>query len=64
MQASSSVATPWGRIGSILPLVILAFVILYFFAIETGANLQGLVNSNLIHEFVHDARHAIGIPCH
>ena len=64
MQATSTIARPRERLGALLPLVTAAIVILYFAAIETVASLQGLVDPNLIHEFIHDARHAMGIPCH
>lgn len=40
----------------------LAFVVMYFVGFEEGA--WSVVNSNLVHEFVHDARHLAGLPCH
>ncbi len=53
-------------IRTILPWAIfafaLAFVAMYFVGIEQGA--WSVVNSNLVHEFVHDARHLAGLPCH
>lgn len=47
----------------------LALVALYLLAIDQGhllAFVQGQVafDQNLLHEFVHDARHAAGFPCH
>ena len=61
---SNPIAPP-RRDGMVLvPMFLLALVVLYLFAIETGANLQGIVSSEFVHEFVHDARHAAGIPCH
>jgi hypothetical protein len=43
--------------------VFLALVILYFVGIDQGAtSLFG--NDTHVHEFVHDARHLLGFPCH
>lgn len=53
-------------IGTILPWALffgLLFLIVLFFV---GAN-QGAVSipsGNAIHEWVHDARHLLGFPCH
>ncbi|PZS17501.1 MAG: cobalt transporter [Pseudonocardiales bacterium] len=35
---------------------------LYFVGAEQGA--ASLFGGNYVHEFVHDARHLIGFPCH
>jgi hypothetical protein len=41
----------------------LALVILYFVGIDQGAT--SLFGSDAhVHEFVHDARHLLGFPCH
>ena len=50
-------------------LVLLGVFALYVLALDQGFLLslaQGPVafDMNLIHEFVHDARHAAGYPCH
>lgn len=50
-------------------LVLFALLALYAFALDQGLLLsfvQGpaAFDMNLIHEFVHDARHASGFPCH
>jgi cobalt transporter subunit CbtB len=37
-------------------------MILYFVAVEQGA--LSLVAGRWVHEFVHDARHALAFPCH
>ena len=56
-----------GRVlGAVVLLGILAF---YMFAIDQGFLLslvQGgrAFDMNLLHEFLHDARHAAGFPCH
>jgi len=48
---------------------LLAFLALYVVAIDQGLLLslaQGDIafKQNLLHEIVHDARHAAGFPCH
>ncbi|MCC6236131.1 MAG: CbtB-domain containing protein [Dehalococcoidia bacterium] len=40
----------------------IAFVAMYLVGFEEGA--WTVVNSNVVHEFVHDARHLAGLPCH
>ncbi|MCV7353044.1 CbtB-domain containing protein [Mycobacterium parmense] len=43
--------------------VFLALLALYFVGIDQGAvSLFG--NDSHVHEFVHDARHLLGFPCH
>ena len=54
-----------GRIG----LALLGLFALYVVGLDQGRLLsvvQGetALNQNLIHEFVHDARHTAGFPCH
>lgn len=39
-----------------------AFVLVYLVGFEQGA--FSLLSSNYVHEFVHDARHLAGLPCH
>ncbi|MFV8162023.1 CbtB domain-containing protein [Mycobacterium sp. 134] len=40
-----------------------ALVILYFVGVDQGAT--SVFGDNMyIHEFVHDARHLLGFPCH
>jgi hypothetical protein len=41
----------------------LALVVLYFIGMDQGAT--SVFGDNMyIHEFVHDARHLLGFPCH
>ena len=41
----------------------LALLVLYFVGLDQGAT--SVFGSNtVIHEFVHDARHLLGLPCH
>ena len=53
-------------IGAIAPWAvffgILMMVLLYFVGAEQGAT--SLVSGEGVHEWVHDARHLLGFPCH
>jgi len=43
--------------------VLLALLALYFVGVDQGA--VSLFGSDMhVHEFVHDARHLLGFPCH
>jgi hypothetical protein len=53
----------------LIPLAVLGLAAFYVLGLDQGHLLslvQGGVafDQNLIHEFVHDARHAAGFPCH
>jgi hypothetical protein len=48
---------PWLVFGSLVFLIALFFV-----TTEQGAT--ALFSGDFVHEFVHDARHLIGVPCH
>lgn len=48
---------PW----AIFSLLILVLFV-YFVGAEQGAT--SLISGNQVHEFVHDARHLLGFPCH
>jgi hypothetical protein len=41
----------------------LALLVLYFVGVDQGAT-SVFGNNTYIHEFVHDARHLLGFPCH
>ena len=43
--------------------VIIALALYYFIGIDEGAT-SVFGNSMVVHEFVHDARHFLGFPCH
>jgi cobalt transporter subunit CbtB len=65
MKAGRVVVNPWTS-GS---LVLVALFALYALALDQGLLLSWVqgpaaFDMNLIHEFVHDARHAAGFPCH
>ncbi len=52
--------------GELLPYAIFAGVLLmlliYFVGAEEGAT--SVIGGVSVHEFVHDARHLLGFPCH
>jgi len=48
---------PWALFGGLLMLFLI-----YFVGAEQGAT--SLVHGRAVHEFVHDARHLLGFPCH
>jgi len=48
---------PWAILGGLLFLLAL-----YFVGQEQGAT--SLIGGMYVHEFVHDARHLLGFPCH
>ena len=74
----SDAAIPTGTIGSepfalpAIPLrevypwaLLIGFIVvlaLYFVGAEQGAT--SILGGRMVHEFVHDARHLLGFPCH
>ncbi len=48
---------PWAVFGGLL-----ALLAVYFVGAEEGAT--SLVRGMYVHEFLHDARHLLGFPCH
>jgi hypothetical protein len=48
---------PWVIFGGLILLIAL-----YFVGAEEGAT--SLISGMYVHEFVHDARHLLGFPCH
>jgi hypothetical protein len=48
---------PWAVFG-----IILGMLAIYFVGAEQGAT--SVISGHYIHEFVHDARHLNGFPCH
>ena len=54
---------------ALIPVALLGLAVLYVLALDQGLILsliqgQTAFDMNVIHEFVHDARHAAGFPCH
>ncbi len=48
---------PWAIFGGLL-----LMLAIYFIGAEQGAT--SLIKGMYVHEFVHDARHLLGFPCH
>jgi hypothetical protein len=48
---------PWLVFGGLILLIAL-----YLLTTEQGA--ASILHGDFVHEFVHDARHLIGVPCH
>jgi hypothetical protein len=65
-RGSGTVAGPIASPKELLPYAIFAGVLLslliYFVGAEEGA--ASLIGGSSVHEFVHDARHLLGFPCH
>jgi Probable cobalt transporter subunit (CbtB) len=58
IELSTAKAALWLSLTSLL-----ALMVLYFVGLDQGAT--SLFGQNTyIHEFVHDARHLLGFPCH
>jgi hypothetical protein len=64
IDASIPGALPRTRVAAVLGLTVLAALILYYFVgIDEG--MTSVFGKTLaIHEWVHDARHFLGFPCH
>ena len=64
-SSGSATVTPI-PVRDIAPWAVLALsislVLVYLVGFEQGA--LSLISSDVVHEFVHDARHLAGIPCH
>jgi hypothetical protein len=54
-----SQATLWLSIATLL-----ALSAYYFIGVDEGAMSVFGPNTMVVHEFVHDARHFLGFPCH
>jgi hypothetical protein len=57
--AAASLATP-ARLAAV---TMLALIVYYFVGFDQGA-VSVFGSDTHIHEFVHDARHLLGFPCH
>jgi cobalt transporter subunit CbtB len=53
---------PFRAIAPWLAFAAFMLLALYFVAADQGAT--SLVPGEMVHEFVHDARHLLGFPCH
>ena len=58
VDLSGTKAAAWLSVTAVL-----ALIVLYFIGVDQGAT--SVFGDNMyIHEFVHDARHLLGFPCH
>jgi cobalt transporter subunit CbtB len=58
VELSAARAAAWLAMTALL-----ALVVLYFIGVDQGAN--SVFGDNMyVHEFLHDARHLLGFPCH
>jgi hypothetical protein len=55
--ASPRELLPYAALGGLV-----LMILIYFVGAEEGA--LSLVSGTGVHEFVHDARHLLGFPCH
>ena len=59
-------SVPLLPLGDLIPYALLtallAIILLYFVGAEAGAT--SVFPGMTLHEFVHDARHLLGFPCH
>ena len=66
VAAPAPVVVPTISVASLLPWLLfaalLALVALYFVSAEQGAT--SVFSGTGVHEWVHDARHLLGFPCH
>ena len=74
MTSSQAPQSPTAKVGAVdlsragaalwlAGTVFLALVIVYFVGIDQGAT-SVFGSDTHVHEFVHDARHLLGFPCH
>ena len=59
---SVPIATPRELLPYALFAGVLCSLLLYFVGAEQGPT--SLIGGSSVHEFVHDARHLLGFPCH
>jgi hypothetical protein len=63
IEPTPRIATPAIRVPAwAWAVAMFAFAVLYLVVQENGAVLAG--SAEYIHEFAHDGRHALGVPCH
>jgi len=58
VPVSVSEVLPW-----LVGVVLFGLLLYYFIGIDEGAT-SVFGNTMVVHEFVHDARHFLGFPCH
>lgn len=66
VDRGTSVPLPVASAGELMPYAlfggILLMLLVYFVGADGGA--ASLIGGAGVHEFVHDARHLLGFPCH
>jgi hypothetical protein len=64
VPADTPVTLPISRSAAVLAVTaVLALAVYYFVGVDQGA-VSVFGNDTHLHEFVHDARHFLGFPCH
>jgi hypothetical protein len=64
LPTTSPVVIPLGRSAAwLVGTTVAALLVWYFVGIDQGA-VSIFGNDTHLHEFVHDARHLLGFPCH
>lgn len=62
-QARAAATTAVGNLPYLIGALVVGLLLFYFIGFDEGAtSLFG--NTTVVHEFVHDARHFLGFPCH
>jgi cobalt transporter subunit CbtB len=63
VRATSAVTSATANLPWLIGSLIVGLLLFYFIGFDEGAtSLFG--NTMVVHEFVHDARHFLGFPCH
>jgi cobalt transporter subunit CbtB len=60
--APAPIASPRELLPYAIFAAVLMLLLVYFVGAEEGAT--SLISGRDVHEFVHDARHLLGFPCH
>ena len=56
-------ATPFAAAARLTAIIMLALIAYYFVGYDQGA-VSVFGSDTHVHEFLHDARHLLGFPCH
>ena len=62
-RTRATATTAVGNLPYLIGALVVGLLLFYFIGFDEGAtSLFG--NTTVVHEFVHDARHFLGFPCH